>query len=74
MKTVNCLGKDIEDTVDDLLAAALDVTAPQHIDITIDEHAKVVWINVNGVCLLRACRISRLDLSDGHTSSTAWSP
>ena len=34
----------------------LDITAPDHVEITIRDDGKVVWINVDAVCVLRICR------------------
>ena len=34
----------------------LDITAPTDVDITIREDGQVVWINVDGICVLRICR------------------
>jgi len=35
----------------------LDITAPSHVEIEIREDGHVVWVNVDGECVLRACRI-----------------
>jgi len=35
----------------------LDITAPKVVDITIRSDGKVVWVNVDGICRFRACRI-----------------
>ena len=37
-----------------------DVTAPRHVEIRIREDGKVVWVNVDGICRFRACRIENL--------------
>ena len=38
-------------------AGMVDVEAPEHgIDITIRDDGKVVWVNVDGKCLLRICQ------------------
>lgn len=48
----------------DGVGKSLDVTEPQSVEILIRHDGKTVWINVNGTCLLRACRIKRLVLND----------
>lgn len=55
--------KDFEQLVD----TGLDVTNPETVEIVIRPDKKVVWINVNGVCLLRCCQIQKLDVNDGRT-------
>jgi hypothetical protein len=42
----------------------MDVTAPQVVQVVIRRDGKVVWINVNGQCLFRACQVGRLDVDD----------
>ena len=41
-----------------------DITAPEEVEILIKEDGKVIWINVDGICELRACRIGKLTLND----------
>ena len=41
-----------------------DVTAPQIVEILIREDGKVVWVNVDGECLFRACKIRHIQLND----------
>jgi len=36
----------------------LDLTAPLHgVEVIVDEANHRVWVNVDGICLLRICRI-----------------
>lgn len=36
----------------------LDITAPQHeVEVQISHDGKTVWLNVDGVCAARVCRI-----------------
>lgn len=42
----------------------IDVTAPDFVEVMIDYQGKIVWVNVDGKCLLRACRIKDLTLVD----------
>jgi len=41
----------------------LDVTAPENVEIQIKGDGKVIWIDVNGICVFRACRIGELTLN-----------
>lgn len=43
-----------------------DVTRPSHLELTIDERGKTLWVNVDGICLLRACQIGELVLVDNR--------
>lgn len=43
-----------------------DVTAPPNLEIVIRNDGKVVWLNINGVCVFRACRIGVLVLEDNR--------
>lgn len=45
----------------------IDITAPEHVEILIRQDGKVIWINVDGVCEFRACRINKLILNDKRT-------
>lgn len=40
----------------------LDITGAEHVEILIREDKKVIWVNVNGVCRLRVCRIETLEI------------
>lgn len=49
-----------------LMDAMVDVTAPQAVEVATAigaEGKPVLWVNVNGVCVLRACRIDHLAFS-----------
>ena len=47
-----------------VLQKAFDVTAPQHVEIKVRADGQVVWVNINGVCALRACQIQELVIND----------
>lgn len=47
----------------------LDITRPDEVAVLIREDGKVVWINVNGQCMFRACRIGKLTLVDHRVQS-----
>lgn len=48
-----------------------DVTAPEIVQIQIRGDGTVVWVNINGECALRACRIKNLVLEDCRDSKPA---
>jgi hypothetical protein len=41
-----------------------DVTAPEAVQVVIRRDGKVVWVNVNGSCVFRACQIKFLEVDD----------
>lgn len=42
----------------------IDITAPEIVEILIREDGKVIWINIDGSCKLRACKIDKLIVND----------
>ena len=42
----------------------IDITAPKHLEIVIRDDGKIVWINDETQCVLRACQIGDLILKD----------
>jgi hypothetical protein len=42
----------------------IDITAPSDVEVKIRGDGKVVWVNIDGICKLRACRIGKLELVD----------
>lgn len=49
----------------------LDITEPDEIEIIISYNGKVVWINQDGICVLRVCRIKSLVVYDERTPAGA---
>lgn len=47
-----------------VLQNAIDIVAPQHVEIKIRADGQVVWINVNGICAFRAGNIKELVIHD----------
>ncbi len=41
-----------------------DIRDPENVNIVIDSKGETIWININGVCRLRACRIGTLTVLD----------
>ena len=55
-----------EATARELVDAMVDITAPQAVEVSTGigpEGKPALWVNVNGVCVLRACRIDNLSFS-----------
>jgi len=42
------------------IGTLVDITAPDIVQIQIRKDAKVIWVNIDGICVLRACRIKHL--------------
>lgn len=41
-----------------------DITAPKVVEVEIRHDGKVVWIHVEGITVLRACRVGELTITD----------
>lgn len=41
----------------------MDVTAPAMVEVQVSGDGKVLWINVDGRCLFRACRIGQIRIN-----------
>jgi hypothetical protein len=53
--------------LDEIVEAMVDVTAPQHVvEVQVHEDNSVLWVNVDGVCILRICRIPKLTVVWGN--------
>ncbi len=50
--------------IEKLLEKAIDITGATTCEVSIKEDGKVIWINVDGVCVCRVCRITELILDD----------
>ena len=44
----------------------LDLIKPQLVEIQIRDDGKVIWVNANGICVLRICQIGELLLLDNR--------
>lgn len=42
----------------------LDIGDPNYVEVTIREDARVLWVNVDGMCRLRISRIKKLVIED----------
>lgn len=43
-----------------------DITAPKVVQIEIRNDGSVLWVNVDGKCALRCCRIGELTIKDNR--------
>lgn len=46
-----------------------DITAPEIVEIQIRSDGKVVWVNVDGICRLRACQVKHVVFNDERVHS-----
>ncbi len=63
MENLNFIGVPVEDTIEPLHKAHLDITAPHTVELQVRETAGIptVWVNVSGgVCVFRACRMTNI--------------
>jgi hypothetical protein len=51
-------------TFGELEASVIDITNAECVDIQISYKGDIIWVNVNGVCVLRICRIGHFHLDD----------
>ena len=42
----------------------LDITGAKEVEVMVKEDGKVLWVNADGLCLLRICRIGRITVED----------
>lgn len=50
---------DIE-TLHKINDSAVDISSPESVEVLTRADKKVLWVNVNGVCVLRICKIKNL--------------
>jgi hypothetical protein len=61
------MAKDLDEYKSQVMVDTLvDITAPQNVEIKIRSDGKVVWINIDGVCRLRACQVPKIDIIDAR--------
>jgi hypothetical protein len=49
-----------------VLANQMDITGADTVQVSHSSNGSVIWVNVNGLCLLRICRIRHLEFGDVH--------
>jgi hypothetical protein len=42
----------------------VDITGPTHVEVLLREDRSVLWINVDGICRLRICKIQNFVFND----------
>jgi hypothetical protein len=47
-------------SIEQLAERALDVTAPEYVEIEVDMTRSVIYVHVEGVTLLRCCRVKTM--------------
>jgi len=50
----------------------LDITGANTVELQVRGDGKVVWVNVDGVCALRICRIDEVIVNDERLESEAY--
>ena len=58
----NMRADDAEGSFDALLENQLDITGAKLVSVQWREDNSVLWVNVNGVCVLRVCAIEKLKI------------
>lgn len=51
-------------TFDALSNAHTDITNPVYVEVSADKEKGIVYVNVNGVCVFRACQIQTLTVEN----------
>ena len=65
MATKHLIGPDAEE----LIGAAVDITAPNVVEVKVRDDGRVLWVNVDGICALRVCMIPHIVIDvAGHIS------
>ena len=44
----------------------LDIAQPKIVQIEINPSGSILWVNIDGLCMLRVCVIERLDVIDNR--------
>lgn len=55
-------------TPEEVMKAHMDVTGADGVEVLTDKARGVIWINVNGICMLRICQIEELVVKDVRQS------
>lgn len=54
-----------EKALQEILDSHIDVADAEYVEVLVNTARNILWVNVNGVCLLRICRIKNLTIGDG---------
>lgn len=60
------IGHKVSNRPDNLGKSVVDISAPECLEVEIREDGKVVWINIDGLCVFRSCQIGELLLKDNR--------
>lgn len=53
-------------SLQELADAQVDITEPEHgVDVATNHDNTVLWVNVDGVCILRVCRCPVIIINNG---------
>ena len=44
----------------------LDISQPKIVQVEINPSGSILWVNIDGLCMLRVCVIERLDVIDNR--------
>jgi hypothetical protein len=56
--------KSREGSMTSVIDMMVDVSEPRIVEIQIRSDGKVVWVNVDGICRFRACKVKKLEVQD----------
>lgn len=43
-----------------------DITGARAVEVSVRDDGKVLWVNVDGLCVLRVCRIDYIEVNDAR--------
>jgi hypothetical protein len=66
---VGCFFEAEGEQLELVVAAEMDVAGPEAVEVEVRADGTVIWVNVDGICRFRACRVGRLTVTD-HRSTT----
>ena len=46
------------------LKPTTDLAGAEHVEVLVREDGQTVWVNVDGICRLRVCRVKKLKIND----------
>jgi hypothetical protein len=52
------------------MIGSLDINNPTIVEVLIRDDGTVVWVNIDGLCRLRVCRIKKLTVDDRRPKVT----
>jgi hypothetical protein len=52
------------DSMRKIMESHVDVTGAELVEVQINSNRDTMWVNVNGICLLRICKINNLTTTE----------